>query len=263
MKFCLNVEELFQDMEIYDKIKAAHDAGYDYIEFWSWCDRDVERIKAECEKYGVQITGFKGDWDWSLVDSATRDEFIGWTKKSIETAKYLNCDSIIVHSNSIFEDGAADFNGVYTPERQIANITATLMKAAPILEAGGVKMYIEPLNCINHLAGMFLADVEVTADIVRAVGSPNIRLLCDIFQNQRRHGDVTAHMLKNLDIMDYVHVADSPDRGEPGTGELNYKFILKTLKENGFDGVAALELTPIGTDAEVIAAYDEVVAAVK
>lgn len=36
MKYCLNIEELFQDLDFYDKFEAAKDAGYDYVEFWSW-----------------------------------------------------------------------------------------------------------------------------------------------------------------------------------------------------------------------------------
>ena len=263
MKFCLNIEELFQDLDFHDKFKAAKHAGYNFLEFWAWYGRDVEKIKEECAKHDIKITGFKGDWDWSLCDNSTREEFIEWTKKSIDTAKYLDCDSIIVHSNSIFNNGSTDFNDTYSYTRQVANITVTLKDVAPLLEENGIKMYIEPLNNFTHLKGMFLTGVEQTADVIRAVGSKNIKLLCDIFQNQIVHGNVTTHMLNNLDIMDYVHIADSPNRGEPGTGELNYEFILNTLKKNGFEGVACFELTPIGTNEEVLSAIDNLVAKVK
>lgn len=257
MKYCLNIEELFQDLDFYDKFKAAKDSGYDYVEFWSWCDRDVDKIKAQCDKYGVRITGFKGDWDWSLCDNATKAEFIEWTKKSIETAKYLGCDSIIVHSNSIFEDGSSDFNNVYSPERQVANITSTLMRVAPLLEESGVKMYVEPLNNLAHLSGMFLVNAKVTADIIRAVDSPNVKMLCDLFHMQIMHGDLANSMLDNLDIMDYIHIADAPDRGQPGTGEINYAFLLNALKEKGFEGVVCFELTPQGSTDDVLKAIAE------
>lgn len=256
MKYCLNIEELFQDLDFYDKFKAAKDAGYDYVEFWGWHGRDIKRIKEECDKNGIKITGFKGDLDWSLCDGSTQKEFLDWTEKSIETAKYFECDSIIVHSNSIFDDGSSDFNDTYSYERQIANITSTLMKAAPVLEKNGIKMYVEPLNNLDHLKGMFLVNAGITADIVRAVGSPNVKMLCDLFHMQIMHGDLAKYMLKNLDIMDYIHIADAPDRGEPGTGEINYAFLLNTLKEHGFEGVACFELTPTGTTEKVLEAID-------
>lgn len=263
MKYCLNIEELFQDLDFYDKFKAAKDAGYDYVEFWSWSDRDVKKIKAQCERCDVKITGFKGDWDWSLCDNKTQKEFIDWTAKSIETAKALGCDSIIVHSNSIFAEGSSNFHGIYSPERQLANITSTLVRTAPMLEESGVKMYVEPLNNLAHLAGMFLVNAKVTADIIRAVDSPNVKMLCDLFHMQLMHGDLANSMLDNLDIMDYIHIADAPDRGQPGTGEINYAFLLNSLKKNGFDGVACFELTPQGSTDDVLKAIDALRAQVK
>lgn len=256
MKYCLNIEELFQELDFYDKFKAAKDAGYDYIEFWGWNGRDIKRIKEECDKYDVKITGFKGDLDWSLCDDSVREKFLEWIEKSIETAGYLGCDSIIVHSNSIFDEGSSDFNDMYSYERQIANITGTLMKAAPILEKSGIKMYIEPLNNLEHLKGMFLVNAGITADIIRAVNSCNIKMLCDLFHMQIMHGDLTNHMLNNLDIMDYIHIADAPNRGEPGTGEINYAFLLNALKEHGFNGVACFELTPTGSTEKVLEAVN-------
>lgn len=257
MKYCLNIEELFPDIDFYDKFKAAKDAGYEYVEFWGWYGRDVKKIKEECDRNGVKITGFKGDWDWSLCDSATRKEFIEWTKKSIATAKELGCDSLIVHSNSIFDDGSSDFSGQYSAQRQIANMTGTLVHVAPLLEESGIKMYLEPLNNRGNLEGMFLVDARVTADVIRAVDSPNVKMLCDLFHMQLMHGDLANCMLDNLDIMDYIHIADAPDRGQPGTGEINYAFLLNTLKAHGFEGVACFELTPQGSTEDVLNAISE------
>ena len=75
---------------------------------------------------------------------------------------------------------------------------------------------------------------------------------------QLMHGDLTTHMLNNLDIMDYIHIADAPGRGEPGTGELNYGFIVKEIKKNGFDGVVCFEITPQGNMEDVIKAFNGV-----
>lgn len=256
MKFCLNIEELFPELDFYNRFKAAKEAGYDYVEFWGWQEKDIEKIKLECQKHNVKITGFKGDLDWSLCDNTAREAFIDWTKKSIETAEFFGCDSIIVHSNAIGDNGSSDFNGLYSPERQIANMTSTLVKVAPILEEKGITMWLEPLNNLGNLTGMFLVDAGVTADMIRAVGSPNIKMLCDLYHMQLMHGNLAGHMLNNLDIMNYIHIADAPDRGQPGTGEINYEFLLNRLKKEGFDGVVCFEITPQGTTEEVLAAFD-------
>lgn len=258
MKYCLNIEELFQNLDFYDRFKAAKDAGYDYVEFWGWKGRDLERIKRECEDNEVGITGFKGDLDWSLCDIESQNEFVEWIKKSVETAKYLGCNSIIVHSNSIFDEGSSDYNEIYSYESQIANITSTLIQAVPILEESDITMYVEPLNDLEHLKGMFLTDAGITADIIRAVKSPNVKMLCDLFHMQIMHGDLANHMIENLDIMDYIHIADAPGRGEPGTGEVNYEFLVQEIKKNGFDGVVCFEITPQGNMQDVITAFNRV-----
>lgn len=262
MKYCLNVEELFPDLDFYDKFKAAKKAGYDCVEFWGWDQRDVKKIKEQCDANGVQVTAFKGELNWSLCDNETSEGFIDWTKKCVETANSLGCENIIVHSNHLGPNGEADFSGKYSDVRLAANITSNLIKVAPIMESGGVNMQIEPLSKTGF-PNMFLSNMEPAADIIRVVGSPNIKLLCDVFQSQVMEGNVTKHMLNNLDIMNYIHMADSPDRGQPGTGELNYTYILNTLKENGFDGIACFELTPQGSTESVLEAIAELRKTVK
>ena len=43
----------------------------------------------------------------------------------------------------------------------------------------------------------------------------------------------------------HIHVADVPGRHEPGTGELNYRFIAQVLREIGYQGVVGMEAYPI------------------
>lgn len=244
MKYSLNIEEQFAELDFYERIGAAKRAGFDSIEFWGWQEKDIHRIRETCKKNQVRISGFKGDLDWSLVDNETQEEFVNWIKKSVETAKFFECASIIIHSNSMGPKGSSDFRNKYSPARQIANMVSTLIKTAPVLEESGVVMYLEPLNNRGDNAGLFLTDVSVAADVVRAVDSPNIKMLCDLFHMQIMQGDLEKSLLDHLDIMDYIHIGDAPGRHEPGTGEINYEFLLSSLKEHGFDGIICFEFEP-------------------
>jgi hydroxypyruvate isomerase len=44
-----------------------------------------------------------------------------------------------------------------------------------------------------------------------------------------------------------VQIADSPARHEPGTGEINYPFVLQVLDDAGYDGWVSLEYQPKDT----------------
>ena len=242
--YAANIEPLFPGKDIYEKIPLIRKAGISGIEFWSWADRDVKRIRELCEDQGVKVTAFSGQQDYSLCDGRKRSEYIEWVKRSIETAHYLECDSLIAFSNH-FENGkSSDLRNIYSWQEEVANIKETLGLLAPILKKEGITLLLEPLH--NHGAdgGMAITDTSQGAEIVRTVNSPKIRLLCDFFHMQLMHGDLLENVIRNLDIVPYVHIADAPDRHEPGTGEINYSYLMNELRERGFQGTACLEFFP-------------------
>ena len=83
-------------------------------------------------------------------------------------------------------------------------------------------------------------------EIVRAVGSPHVKVLYDFYHEQRTHGDLIEKLEKNFDEVGLVHIADVPGRHEPGTGEVNYINIYRKLKQLKYKGVIAMEFYPTG-----------------
>jgi hydroxypyruvate isomerase len=77
-----------------------------------------------------------------------------------------------------------------------------------------------------------------------------VSLQYDAYHMQRMEGDVTTTIERHFDEIAHVQIADSPGRGQPGTGELNYDFILGRLDELGYDGWIGLEYKPPGGDTE-------------
>lgn len=254
MNYSLNIEPMFLELDFYDRIYAAKEAGFDNIEFWFWHDKDLEKLKEACRKADVGISGFLGDWNWSMCDRTQTKAYLVWLKRSMETAKFLGCRSLILHSNHINEQGSSDFREIYSPQAHLANMSCMLMEAAPMAEAEDITLCLEPLSNLGNDAGIFLTGIETAAEVIRALGSPNIRLLCDFYHEQRMHGDLLSRMLKNLDILNYVHIADAPGRKEPGTGELNCEYILSALMEHGFEGWFCFEMFPENMDAALQAA---------
>jgi len=45
-------------------------------------------------------------------------------------------------------------------------------------------------------------------------------------------------------MIGHVQIADSPDRGEPGTGEIHYPYVLAALEDLGYSGYVGLEYNP-------------------
>ena len=59
-------------------------------------------------------------------------------------------------------------------------------------------------------------------EIAQAVGSPNVRVLYDVYHEQREFGNLIEKFEGNIGQVGLIHIADVPGRHEPGTGEINY-----------------------------------------
>ena len=82
------------------------------------------------------------------------------------------------------------------------------------------------------------------------VGRGNVRLQYDAYHMQRMEGDLTATLDAYWELISRIQIEDVPGRGEPGTGEINYRFFLDHLERKGYRGAVGLEYQPsAGTDA--------------
>ena len=82
-------------------------------------------------------------------------------------------------------------------------------------------------------------------ELIHEVNEDNVRVLCDVYHMQRTEGNLTDTIVKNLEFIRHVQIADSPGRHEPGTGEINYRFVLDALADAGFNGWVGLEYVPL------------------
>jgi hydroxypyruvate isomerase len=89
-----------------------------------------------------------------------------------------------------------------------------------------------------------LSTPEAGFALVEQVNHPNCSLQYDVYHAQRMSGNLAATIAARIDHIGHVQIADSPDRHEPGTGEINYPFVLQALDDAGYDGWVSLEYRP-------------------
>ncbi|MCB1126804.1 MAG: TIM barrel protein [Verrucomicrobiae bacterium] len=88
-------------------------------------------------------------------------------------------------------------------------------------------------------------DTEYCIDIIRAVGSPRLKLLFDIYHVQVMNGDVIRRLHRHKDWIGHVHTAGNPGRNEIGAKqEINYPPIMEALLEIGYTGFVGQEFIP-------------------
>lgn len=250
IEFAINIEPLYPGMDFYEKIKRVSAAGFTAVEFWGWADKDLAKIKQTCQSCGVKVRAFSGTAGYSLCDRAHQDACVDWIEKSVNAAKELDCDTLILFPNHFTPNGCADFRQQYSHSAMVANVTNALTRLVPMLEKNKATVLLEPLSNLGADAGMSVTDTAEGADIIRAVGSEHVRLLCDVYHMQVMHGNLLPNIMGNLDIVPYIHIADAPDRHEPGTGEINFDYLCREIQKSDFAGTVCLEYIPEGdTDA--------------
>ncbi|MEI6877050.1 MAG: TIM barrel protein, partial [Spirochaetota bacterium] len=85
---------------------------------------------------------------------------------------------------------------------------------------------------------------ETCVEVLRAVGSPSVKMLFDIYHMQIMYGNILSFVKRNLDVIGHFHVAGIQGRHEPFPCELDYAYVLKSIDEMGYQGHFGLEYWP-------------------
>lgn len=235
-----------------DRIRACRAAGLDAVEFWNWRDKDLDGIAAAAAETGLPVATFSVEPRARLVDPATHDTFLRGLRETIPVAARLGTTRLIALSGD-------ELPGV-DRAAQHAAVVAGLRAAAPIAEAAGITLVLEPLNTALDHKGYFLDRTREGFAIVEEVGSPAVRLLYDIYHSAMMEEDPAAELAGRGALVGYVHAADRPGRNQPGSGTIGWHAAVAALKAEGYAGPIGLEFRPTGATAEALAPIREVLA---
>lgn len=132
-----------------------------------------------------------------------------------------------------------------TPAEAIDNCIAGLNRVKKIAEDHGVTICVELLNSkVNH-KGYQGDHTEFGLQVVKAVGSPRVKLLYDIYHMQIMEGDVISTIRQNIDYIAHFHTGGVPGRHElDDTQELNWLAVSRAIVDTGFKGYMAHEFIP-------------------
>jgi hydroxypyruvate isomerase len=245
MKKSVCLEMVFTEVPFENRFRLARESGFDYIEFWTWEDKNKNQIKELCREHDLKIASFSGDQEFSMIDETQREDYIAFVEASIKTARFLNCHHLVVHSNALGEKGAViDPYPQLSDIKKIAVMFDILKSLAAMAEAANITLLLEALNTVVDHPGNFLTYTKDAAELIRVVNSSHIKILYDIYHMQIMEGNLIDTLKAYIDAIGYIHLADVPGRHEPGTGEINFVNVMTVLKALGYDGFVGFELSP-------------------
>ena len=244
-KLAANLTMLFNEHGFMERFEAAARAGFRGVEFLFPYAFHADQIADRLNLYQLDLVLHNlpaGDWAAGERGIACHPARVGEFQDGVGEAiryarvlgvKQLNC-----------------LAGIVPPGVTRAAAQATLVKnmkfAAERLQSEGIRLLIEPINTFD-IPGFFLSGTAQALEIIKDTGSDNLFLQYDIYHMQRMEGELANTLTNHLPQIRHVQLADNPGRFEPGTGEINYRYLFRLLDEIGYDGWIGCEYKPKAT----------------
>jgi hydroxypyruvate isomerase len=241
-RFAANLTMLFNELGFLERFAAARQAGFRGVEYLFPYPYKKDELVGRLDEFGLtQVLHNLPAGDWGKGERGIAclpgrtGEFQEGVGTAIEYAQALRCGQV----NCLVGIAPADADA----ELVRATLISNLKFAAAQLAAAGIRLLLEPCNT-RDIPGFYVNRSQQALDIIAEVGSANLFLQYDIYHMQIMEGDLAPTMLRNLARIAHLQLADNPGRHEPGSGEINYPFLFRTLDEAGYKGWIGCEYKP-------------------
>ncbi|MDR0712919.1 MAG: TIM barrel protein [Bacteroidales bacterium] len=233
--------------------RAAYDLG-----MIGRTPEEQEKIANEARKLGLELGQFSlktaGGTHFVLNNTSVRDMLKAKMQAGLEVQKRTGINKGLIVLGNV--------DPKLHIEYQTANVIENLRICCDVVGNAGLELVMEPLNTLVNHPGVFLTRTTQAKMICVAVNHPSCKMVNDLYHQQVTEGNLIPNLEACWDYIGSIHVGDNPGRNEPTSGEINYKFIFRYLKNRRYDEVISLEhgQSQPGKEGEtaVIKAYREV-----
>lgn len=244
MRYAANVSLLFAEEDFLDRFERATAAGLSAVEFW-WPPANPSDVIAAVGHAGLEVAVLNFDagnmaaGDRGLLsDPARQAGFRANVPVALALAAAVGC----MRLNALVGLALPGFERARQIDLAVRNVQWAADRAAP----QGAEVLIEPLNLFEN-GPYLLGGTSEGLTFLDRVGRDNVRLQYDAYHMQRMEGNIVDTLRRHIGRIGHVQIADSPGRGQPGTGEINYDYVLGELEALGYDGYVGMEYRPTGT----------------
>jgi hydroxypyruvate isomerase len=241
LRWSVNLTMLFKEVPFVERLKAAATAGFGAVEFMWPSDINLDTLVAARIESGVDVALFNVDSGNVAAgergfpnDPARKDWWRSRMAAAIELAGRLRCPRLNVQAGN---------NVVGVSEAEMLDCLCENLAWA-LEQTAEITLFLEPLNRIEHPRYILDSTAEALK-VIERLNHPRLKLQFDIYHTQRTEGNLVGLLQKHMAHIGHIQIADSPGRHQPGTGEINWKYVLGQVETLNYDGYIGLEYNPI------------------
>jgi hydroxypyruvate isomerase len=237
----INIEVMFpRTMTRPQRMEVVAAQGYKAYSFWSANEAEQDAMLKVQERTGLKCASISGT---AGVGSTT-----GLTKPGLEQA-YI--DEVTAKAKIAKKFGGAQsiiFVGQTQRdvplETQHSQIVSGLRKVGDIARELGVMLVLEPLSTNPGQTRMALDTAGTAFPVIDEVAHPNVKVCFDMYHLQLMEGNIATHLRQGLTKgwIGLVQIGEVPGRKEPGTGEIDFAYIMRILRELNYKGYMDTEM---------------------
>jgi len=243
VKLAANLSMLFTELPFLDRFAAAADAGFGAVEFLFPYEHSPDEIVRALRTNRLELALFNlpaGDWAGGMRGLAAlpgrEAECRAGAALALDYARAAGCRRLHL---------MAGITAGLDPQACRAAMVANLRHAAQLVEGDGIEILLEPINTRVDMPGYFHDTTAAALGLIAEAGCPNVKLQYDIYHMQIMEGDLARTIARLLPSIGHVQLADNPGRGEPGTGEIAYPWLLGHIDSLGYEGFVGCEYRPV------------------
>jgi len=232
-------EMVHRDLPVAERIRRITSLDLQ-VEIWDWTRHDLDALES-LRSEGAVYSSMTGYVRGGLVEPAAVEELLTTCEESVAVAQRLGIPRLNLHGTGLDGDGlpVVPVDAV-SGEMWVAAVR-TLERVAELGERHGVTFVLENLNTAVDHPGVPFATAADCLALVRAVDSPHLRLMLDLYHAQIGEGNLIELCREALPWIGEIQVADVPGRCQPGTGEISYRAVAIALRDLGYTGTIGME----------------------
>ena len=247
---------MFTEWPLVDRFAAAADAGFAAVEMQFPYDVACGSLASARRAAGVEVVLINlpaGDLAAGDLGLACRPDrradFAESLARVTEYALALECRRVNCLAGLLTSDLA--------PDRAWATLTAQIDHAASVFQGHGIGLLVEALNAVDQ--PRFVLNSLALADrLLDELGHPNLALQFDIYHAVANGEDWHAALLALLLRVGHIQFSDSPGRGQPGSGTIDFDRVFASLRTLDYAGRIGCEYRPTGHTLESLDWRDRV-----
>lgn len=226
----------FFPQDLVEKFKFVKAMGFECFEIDGKVLTDhVDMVKKAIEESGLPVSsacgGYRG-WIGDFIEER-RENGVEDLKEIIRALKEVGGKGVVVPAAwGMFTFRLPPMTPPRSHEGDVKAILASLKELDAVAEENGIYLYLEPLNRYqDHM----LNTLQDAMDIIEMGQFKMVKITADFYHMAIEEDDISESLMKFRDAVGHVHIAEN-HRYQPGTGSIDWKRHMQTLKDIGYEG---------------------------